>query len=348
MLPWSGDLAGRLDERVITSELLKGNPLGDPWERPVLVYLPPGYDDGIAGASSTAVRYPSVYVIQGYTGQVVMWRNRTAFRQPFTETADQVFASGAAPAAIVVYVDAWTSYGGSQFVDSAGTGKYHSYLCDEVVPWVDENYRTLPDRAHRAIMGKSSGGYGAMITPMLRPDLFGALATHAGDALFELSYQRDFADCVRALREYDGDIQRWWDEFRSRVAFTKKSDHVLLEMFGVAACYSASEDGTPELPFDPRTGVVRQEVWQRWLDWDPVKMVPGHAAALRSMRGIWIDAGTSDEYYLDVGAQAFRAALEQAGVEPDVIRFELFEGAHGGIDYRYPMALAWLCERITS
>ena len=128
MLPWSGELAGRIEERTITSELLRGNPLGDPFERPVLVYLPPGYDD------DQVRRYPAVYVIMGYTGHVTMWHNRSAFRQPFTETADQVFAAGAAPPALVVYVDAWTSYGGSQYVDSPGTGRYHSYLCDEVVP----------------------------------------------------------------------------------------------------------------------------------------------------------------------------------------------------------------------
>ena len=88
--------------------------------------------------------------------------------------------------------------------------RYHSYLCDEVVPWVDARYRTLPDAAHRAIMGKSSGGFGAMITPMLRPDLFGALATHAGDALYEYCYMSEFAAAVRHLRRYDGDIWRWW------------------------------------------------------------------------------------------------------------------------------------------
>ncbi len=53
---------------------------------------------------------------------------------------------------------AWTAYGGSQFVDSPGTGRYHSYLCDEVVPFVDAHYRTLPEPAHRAISGKSSVG----------------------------------------------------------------------------------------------------------------------------------------------------------------------------------------------
>ncbi len=342
MLPWSADLAGRIEERTITSELLRGNPLGDPHERPVLVYLPPGYDD------EPERRYPAVYVIMGYTGHVAMWHNRTAFRQPFTETADQVFATGAAPAALVVYVDAWTSYGGSQYVDSPGTGRYHSYLCDEVVPWVDVHYRTLAAPAHRAISGKSSGGFGAMITPMLRPDVFGALATHAGDSLYELCYIPEFGDCVRALRDYGGDIGRWWEDFRSRTAFTKRADETLIGVYGVAACFSAAADGTPELPFDPRTGVIRDEVWQRWLDWDPVRMVPGHAEALRSLRGIWIDAGKSDEFCLDVGAEAFRAALAEAGVRDEVVRFELFDGTHGAIDYRYPLALAWLCERIAA
>ena len=341
MLPWSADLAGRIDELVITSELLRGNPLGDPFERPVWVYLPPGYDD------QPDRRYPAVYVLLGYTGHLTMWRNRMPFRQPFPETADQVFASGAAPPAIVVYVDAWTSYGGSQFVDSPGTGRYHSYLCDELVPFVDQRYRTLPDPAHRAISGKSSGGFGAMITPMLRPDLFGALATHAGDALYELVYLPEFGSCARSLRDYDGDIWRWWTDFTSRAAFTKKADMSLLGVLGVAACFSAAQDGTIELPFDPRTGVLREEIWQRWLDWDPVRMVPGHADALRSLRAIWIDAGNADDYYLDVGAGAFRTALGRAGVSEDVIRFELFDGTHAGIDYRYPLALAWLCQAMS-
>src|ERR1700683_3504723 len=101
MLPWSADLAGRIDEHVITSELLRDNPLGDPHERPLWVYLPPGYDQ------EPERRYPAVYVIQGYTGHLAMWRNRSPFRVPFPEAADAVFAAGRAPAAIVVYVDAW-------------------------------------------------------------------------------------------------------------------------------------------------------------------------------------------------------------------------------------------------
>jgi S-formylglutathione hydrolase FrmB len=340
VLPWSADLAGRIDEHVISSELLRGNPLGDPHDRPLLVYLPPGYDD------DPARRYPAVYVIQGLTGFVATWRNRSPFRVPFPEAADAMFAAGQTPPAIVVFADAWTSYGGSQYVDSPATGRYHSYLCGEIVPWVDRNYRTLPDAAHRAIMGKSSGGFGAMITPMLRPDLFGALATHAGDTLYEYSYLPGFSAAVRHLRRYDGDIWRWWRDFTSRVAFTQPEDSCLLEVLAAAAAFSARPDGTVELPFDPVTGVLHPDVWQRWLDWDPVRMVPANADAVRGLRAIWIDAGTRDEYNLDVGAGAFRAALRDAGVSDGLVHFEIFDAGHRSIDYRYPMSLAWLCGRM--
>jgi hypothetical protein len=183
-----------------------------------------------------------------------------------------------------------------------------------------------------------------MITPMLRPDLFGALATHAGDSLYELSYVPEFAKAVRHLRAWDGDIFRWWDDFRSRTSFTKEGDDVLLITLGCAAAFSADERGTPALPFDPVTGRLREVEWSRWLDWDPVRMVPRHAAALRSMRGIWIDAGTRDEWYLDLGAQAMLDALAAVGVTD--VHFETYDAGHGGIDYRYPMAMAYLAQRL--
>jgi S-formylglutathione hydrolase FrmB len=339
MEPWSTDFAGRLDEHSLESEVLKGNALGDPHVRPLWVYTPPGYED------EPERRYSSIYLIQGLTGQLDMWRNRTAFRSNPTELMDALFASGEAPPAILVWVDAWTSLGGSQFLDSPGTGRYHTYLCDEVVPWVDAEYRTLADRDHRAIAGKSSGGYGAMVTPMLRPDLFGGFATHAGDALFETCYLPDFRVSARTLRdEYDGSFDRFWEDFRSRPAFSKSTDHVLLNDWCMAACYSADEDGTIHLPYEPLTGELNPEIWERWLAWDPVRMVAGHADALRSMKAIYIDAGKRDDVYLDLGAEAFRRSLEDIGVTDYF--FELFDGTHMGIEYRYPIAAKYLAEKL--
>ncbi len=341
--PWSTDLVGRLDTHVIDSVLLRDNPLGDPAQRPLWVYVPPGYDDDPVG------RLPSIYVIQGYTGHLGMWHNRTPFRPTYPEALDALFADGRTPPCppcLVVFVDAWTSYGGSQFVDSTGTGRYHSYLCDEVVPWVDAHYRTLASADWRAIAGKSSGGFGAMITPMLRPDLFGHLATHAGDALYEHCYLQDFAQAVRFLRAYDGDIWRWWADFAARAAFSRPEDEALITALGCSAAFSPGPDGRPVLPFDPRTGVVVEDVWARWLAWDPVRMVPQHAEALRGLSSIWIDAGTGDDYYLDLGAAAFRAALAEVGVEDERVHFELFDATHAAIDYRYPLAVSWLARRM--
>jgi hypothetical protein len=185
-----------------------------------------------------------------------------------------------------------------------------------------------------------------MVTPMLRPDLFGGLATHAGDALFEVSYLPDFREAVRALRkDYDGSFDKFWDDFRDRPAFTKGADAVLLNAWCMAACYSADEDGTIHMPFDLDTGELIPDVWERWLAWDPVRMAPKHAEALRGMRAIYIDAGTRDEFYLDLGAEAFRKALADAGVTD--VHFELFDATHGGIDYRYPMSLKYLAERLS-
>ena len=337
---WEPELAGRLHHETIASRLLRGNPLGDPHERPLWVYTPPGYDDSDR-------RYPAIYVIQGYTGHVAMWANRTPYRQTFPETADAIFADEGVPPCILVYVDAWTSYGGSQFVDSPGTGAYHSYLCDEVVPWVDANFRTIAHRDSRGISGKSSGGFGAMITPMLRPDLFGALATHAGDSLYEYCYLGEFAKAARALRDFGHDIQKWWTDFRSRTAFTNQHDQTLLMTLGCSAAFSADPDGTPRLPFDPRSGQLIPELWDRWLAWDPVRMIDRYADALRSLTAVWIDAGTRDEWFFDLGAEAFRAGLVRIGVPQERIRFELFDAGHGAIDYRYPLATRWLAERLS-
>ena len=189
--PWERPLRGTLDRLMVESERLAGNPLGDPARRPLWVYRAPGVAEDPV---------PAVYVIQGFFGQLDMWANHVPFEPSMLERLDAMFADGDCPPALVVFVDAWTSYGGSQFLNSTGTGRYLDYLCDEVVGFVDERYPTAPERDRRGLTGKSSGGYGAMVVPMLRPDVFGALASHAGDALFECCYLPNFPQLARKLQ----------------------------------------------------------------------------------------------------------------------------------------------------
>ena len=315
-------MRGTLDEHVIASEELRGNPLGDSHERPLWVYTPPSYAGG-----------PAVYVLQGFTGRIDMWRNRAAFRPTFLELLEDADID-----ARIVFVDAWTSVGGSLFVDSSGSGRYHSYICGEVVPFVDGRYET---NGYRGVAGKSSGGQGAAVTAMLRPDLFQGFASHAGGGLFEVSIRPFFRVAARRLRDaYDGSIERFLEELRTGPAPLAHPDdlHILLQ-WGFSAAYSADDDGTVRLPFEVATGRLIDEVWRRWLDKDPVRMVPRFADQLRSMRAIWLDGGTRDEWFLDNGAVAVSKELEAIGVEHTL---ELFDAGHMAIGYRYPRSLAFL------
>jgi enterochelin esterase-like enzyme len=330
--PWERPMHGTLDRLVVESDLLADNPLGDPARRPLYVYRPPGVEPDHPRP------LPSVYVIQGFTGQLDMWFRRDPFEPTVIERVDAMFAAGECPDAIVAFVDCWTSYGGSQFLNSTGTGRYLDHLCDEVVAFVDERYPTVPDRDHRGLTGKSSGGYGAMVVPMLRPDVFGALASHAGDALFEACYAPEFPKTARTLREH---FEGSWEVFFDRLAKQQHLDWERfgpLELYGYAACYSPDPErpGKALLPFDTATGRLVDDVWARWLAHDPVRMAREHAQALRSMRRIYLDAGKRDEYYLDLGAQAVAAELEALGADHTL---ELFDGTHAGLAWRYPGAI---------
>ena len=340
MRPWSSEYKGRLEETEISSRALEGNALGDTARRPLYVYLPPGYDD------EPDRRYPAVYVLQGFLGVLPAWKHRTNnLRLTYPEMADELFESGGAPPCIVVFVDAWTSLGGSQFVDSPATGRYHTYLCEDVVGYVDATYRTLDDPRHRGVQGKSSGGFGAMITAMMRPDLFGGLATHAGDAFYEYCYLPGLAEAYRTLRDhYDSSFESFFADMAARPALSRPTDAAVLSAWAIGACFSAEQDGTVKVPFDLRTGRLDEVVWARWLAWDPIRMVPLHAPALRSQRAIWVDAGRSDQFCLDIGAEAFVAELAAIGVAD--VAFELFDGTHAAIEYRYPLSLAFLAERL--
>ena len=65
-------------------------------------------------------------------------------------------------------------------------------------------------------------------------------------------------------------------------------------------------------------------------------MAEPHADALRGLRRIYLDAGRQDEFFLDLGAQAFSDELTRLGIEHSL---ELFQGGHGGISHRYPGAI---------
>ena len=254
------------------------------------------------------------------------------------ERVDGMFAAADSPPGIVVFVDCWTSLGGAQFINSSSTGRYMDYLCDEVVPFVDERY---PTSGRSGVAGHSSGGYGAIVSAMLRPDVFSAFASHAGDALFECCYLPDFRLVARTLRDqFEGSYAVFFERLTDADPFDWSRYGTALSIYAMAAAYS---DGA--LPFEIETGRLIDDVWRRWLAWDPVRMAARHADALRGMLRIHLDAGRGDEYFLDLGAEAFSKELERLAVEHTL---ELFHGRHGGISYRYPGAIRELVLALAS
>jgi hypothetical protein len=208
-----------------------------------------------------------------------------------------------------------------------------------VIPFVDGRYPTLAAREHRGVSGKSSGGYGAMVISMLRPEVFGALASHAGDALFECCYQPLFPVAARALRDH---FEGSWAVFHERAAAGEDVDRerfaILFATYGAACAYTPDPErpGEALLPFEIASGRPIDEIWMRWLQLDPVRMAEAHADALSSMRRIYLDAGRQDEFFLDLGAQAFSDELSRLGIEHSL---ELFDGTHSRTAHRYPGAI---------
>jgi enterochelin esterase family protein len=330
-------LHGRVEIVRFVSAVLHGNPAGDPHERRVPVYLPPSYD------REPARRFPVVFVLTGFTGRGRMLLNDHPWSPALDDRCDALVAAGM-PEMIVVMPDCYTRFGGSQYLDSAATGRYETHLVDELVPWVDRTYRTLAAREHRGLAGKSSGGFGALRLGMRHPDLFGALACHSGDMLFEYCYRVDFPKACSVLQAAGG-LKRFLEAFEAKPQ-KGKDDLLTLNIVGMAACYSP--DPTAELgvalPFDLATGLPRDDVFARWLAFDPLRLLPAHADALRRLRLLYLDCGTQDEFHLHHAARAFVAELKRLDIPH---RYEEYVDGHMNVSYRYDQSLPALARALS-
>jgi enterochelin esterase family protein len=318
------------------SAVLKDNPLGDKYVRDVCVYLPPDYE------SNTEKRFPVVYCLTGFTGRGRMLLNDNAFTPNLAERMDLLISENKIKPMIVVMPNCFTHYGGSQYINSTATGNYEDYLTQEIVEFVDENFRTISDKNSRAVMGKSSGGYGALIMAMRHSDIFGLACSTSGDAYFELCYLPDIPKAFRAINnDVKSFMEKIWREEKKG-----KDDFPALNIIGMSACYSPNENSENgfDLPFDSETGEIRADVWARWLKHDPVRLVEERAENLKTLKLLYIDAGTRDEFALDLGARILCKRLKDSGV-PFV--HEEFDDGHMQISYRYNRSLELISEHLT-
>jgi len=333
-------IQGRIDQQHISSAALRGNRIGDPHERTIFTYLPPGYDE------NTDRRYPVVLMLSSHGNTAQSLLNWRGWEESIDVQVDRLITSGACLPFIMVLPDTWTSFGGPLHTNSLFLGNYADFLLDEVIPLVDVQYRTLAEGAHRAVIGRSSGGYAALYHAMTRPGMFGAAADHSGDAYFEYMAMPELARLHRHLNKYGG-LEGLIAESKS----TKQKDGAFFEAVSIltwAASFAQNPDAPYgfDLPIDPETGALVESVWARCLQFDPVRMLdrPENENALRNLKELFIDCGQFDEYNLQVGARLISRKLVRLGVPHT---YEEFPGGHRGTHYRYDVSLPRLVKAIS-
>jgi S-formylglutathione hydrolase FrmB len=323
---------GTVEKIFFKSQILKDNPLGDPFERSLYLYLPPGY--------SKEKKFPAVLGLTGFTGTGASLFNIDPLSEDLAERMDRLIHEGICPPLLIVAPDCFTRVGGSQYINSSATGRYEDYLIQEIIPFVNEKYSP----SAWGVFGKSSGGFGAITLGMRHPEIFQALACHSGDSNFELSYLPDFGRALTAFKNAGGP-KEWLEKFWKDVNHKRKGYHDGLNVLGMAACYSPnpkSELGL-DLPFDLKTGTFRPEVWSRWQDWDPVRAIPRYAENLKKLKFLYIDCGLRDEFHLHWGALAMVGELKKLGIK---VHFEDFDDGHMSIPYRYDRSLPLLAKAL--
>ncbi len=325
--------AGRVERRTVTSRALEGNPLGDPHVRDLPVYVPPGEHGPL----------PVVFLLAGFTGRGASMLETHPWRLGSIAKYDALVAKGEAPPVLLAMPDAFTAIGGSQYVNSSAVGHYEDYVADELVPFVDEHYDTLPGA--RGVCGKSSGGFGALHLAMRRAGLFQAVASIAGDSHFEFGYASDFLAAARGL-EASGKTPAEY-----LAAFLQKPDlsgdgHSVINLLAMAACYSPNPDTELgfDLPIDLRTGERIPAVWSRWLGFDPVVIADVYGDALRKVRWLHLSAGKRDEFHLQFSCRILARRLAELGI-PAI--HEEFDGGHFGLDARYLEVLPPMVRALT-
>ncbi len=327
----------------ISSSALSGNRYGDPTTRSVPVILPPSY------ATDPRRRYPVIYILSSFSGAGYQLLNRSPIAESLDERISRLHAQDPSlPEFITVLPDCYTALGGSQYVNSPVLGRYADHLVRELVPLVDESLRTLPTSAHRAVAGRSSGGIGALWLSMNHPECFSAVASHAGDGFFRLTTPPELLKFCRRVRRYggpEGALKTWLDAGKG----PRPGDLFdVMTIFASAAAYSP-DPSTPlgfALPVNWHDGTIDDAVFARWLRYDPVEICSEepYREALARQSLIFIDAGTRDEYYLDLAARKLVSQLRALSIP---VVHEEFDDGHMNTNYRFDRSLPALARAIS-
>ncbi|MEO6694455.1 MAG: alpha/beta hydrolase-fold protein [Ignavibacteria bacterium] len=329
------------------SKILKNNPLGDPIVRDFPVYLPPSYFE-------TEKKFPVVYLLSGFTGTGIMNLNAGFLTDNIFQRLNRLISEKKIKDMIVVMPDCITKYGGSQFINSTGTGKYEDYLIREIVPYIDKKFRTIANKNSRAVCGKSSGGYGSVILAMKNPETFGLMCSTAGDMYFEYCYKPAFPKFITNIENYGKGDKAIAEFIKKEINYGQPKPKFFFDIMndiGMASCYSPNAEGMKgkgynfDMPFDLSTGELNTVIFNKWLRHDPVRLTDKYLRNLKKLNLIFLDAGIHDEFNLHIGARIFCKKLKERNVK---YVHEEFKDGHRNIQYRYDRTFGIISDHIVN
>ena len=330
---------GQVHRLTLDSRILAGNPLGDPSTRELHVYTPAGHETGR--------HLPLLVDLVGFTGSGPSHTNWRAFTENVPERLDRLIGAGAMGPVVVAFPDCYSRLGGNQYINSGVIGRYEDYLIEEVLPFVEGHF-ACGGAGKRAVFGKSSGGYGAIMHGLRRADIWSAFACHSGDMGFELCYLGDIPKVLNELAKHESSIEKFMRHFEAAPKPTEIEMEVI-NLLAMAATYDPAPHSDPQpnsgaflgirLPVDLHTGELIAERWKNWLACDPALLIERHADSLRKLKGIYIDCGDHDEYGLHFGARRAHRDLERLGIAHT---YEEFPDDHSAVDYRMDRSLPFL------
>jgi S-formylglutathione hydrolase FrmB len=294
-------LKGKLERIKVHGKSLDGNLMGESSSPEVSIYLPPSY------ATSGNRRYPVVYLLHGYTGTDLGYFGPTG--RQLHVIAERVFGSGAAREMILVMPNGMNAYGGSMYSNSVTAGDWEGYVADDLVAYMDTNYRTIATRDGRGLAGHSMGGYGTMRIGMKRPDVFSAIYALSSCCLNE-GNPRATTDGKPSAAELITSPEE------------AKGNRGAQGTLARAAAWAPNPAKPPlYLDLPTKDGQLQPQVAVKWAANSPVAMLDQYVSNLKKLKAIALELQDS----LIASNKVLVDGLTRFGI---VHTFETYEGDH--------------------
>ena len=263
------------------------------------IVLPPSYE------SNPDSTYPSIYFLHGF-GADYSWYST------LIDVFEGMMVTGEVRESVLIKLDGFVlPYLGSMYTNSEYNGQFENYIVQDLITHIDQTYQTINIPSYRAIMGHSMGGYGAVKLAVKFPELFKIAASHAGAIAFE----NLIPDLLPVLLEETGILG--YQPFNGTVS---------LFMFSAAAAFSPALNNLPynvNLPVDADGNVI-EDVWQLWLQHDPLTLAEDSDEYLKTQR-FYLDCGDQDSYLFYNHSNSFSDLLEEKNIH---YTYEIYPGDH--------------------